>query len=151
MRGVVHAQPIGVSQGLGIVPMGFDASAALGVQQCLIGVGDDHFVAPCHQAPRDPFTLSRGREQDTGRGTLGKACSEPLPLGVDMPVQDLIALHDRTNLTLIFVHIDPNLLPGWSPTCGLDRVIACGAVCYHVKVTSRFISSTRGNTTCTIW
>ena len=33
----------------------------------------------------------------------------------------------ETHLPLLFVHIDANIGHGWSPLCGMDRVMVCGA------------------------
>ena len=33
----------------------------------------------------------------------------------------------ETHLPLLFVHIDANIGYGWSPLCGMDRVMVCGA------------------------
>jgi hypothetical protein len=48
---------------------------------------------------------------------------------------------NQTNLPLIFVHIDANMLRGWSPVYGTDVLILCEALCSHVRMTGRFISS----------
>jgi hypothetical protein len=65
-------------------------------------------------------------------------------LGADAPLDDLTALGEDVDLAVPLVHVDANMVHGWSlPFCGVDRgVLVWGSVCHHVKrEASRFIPS----------
>ena len=119
---MVRTQPTGVRPGLGIAPIRFDAPAALGIHRCVVGIGDDDLVTQLLQALCDPRAFGRGLKQDAGLRTRGKHRPKPFPLRVDTLLEHLAGLGDQTKVTLILVHIDANLIQGWSPVCGPDRV-----------------------------
>jgi hypothetical protein len=122
----VDAQATGVGQGLGSAASRLDAPTALGIQRRVVR-GDDNVVAQGLSAPGHPCPRSRGLEQEAGLWALGTHRCNPCSLGMDTLREHLAGLCDQTNLTLIFVHIDATMFPGWSPLGGIDRVIACGA------------------------
>jgi hypothetical protein len=60
--------------------------------------------------------------QNVGLRALGKHRRTPCPLGEEMRMQHLTGCGDETNGILLWVHLDANLVHGWSPVCGTDRV-----------------------------
>ena len=115
VRRMIRTQPTGVRQGLGIAPIHVDAPAALGVPRRVVGIGNDDLVTQRLQALGDPRSFSRGLEQDAGPRTLGKHRPKPFPLRMETLMEHLAGLGDQTNLTLILMHIDANIVHGWSP------------------------------------
>ena len=62
---------------------------------------------------------------------------------VDTLLEYLTGFGEDVHLTLLFVHIDATLFHSSPPVCGTDRVDPVWSLCYHVRMTSRFISSLR--------
>ena len=62
---------------------------------------------------------------------------------VDTLLEYLTGFGEDVHLTLLFVHIDATLFPSSPPVCGTDRVDPVWSLCYHVRMTSRFIASIR--------
>jgi hypothetical protein len=83
--------------------------------------------APPGCRPRPCFTRSARSPRDAGCGPLGTDHCPWLPWRGDALRQGFACRSQGTHLTLLFVATDANICHGWSPLCGMGRVMACGA------------------------
>jgi hypothetical protein len=82
-------QPAGFGQGPRVAAIRLDRPRPGRVHRDEVRVGDDHLVAQPFQAPRDPFALGRGLEEDAGPRAVAQDLGEPLGRGADAPLDDL--------------------------------------------------------------
>ena len=144
VRRTVRTQPTGMRQGLSIPTVRLDTPTALGVHRGVIGISHDDLVAQCLQTVGDPCAFGRGLAEDADLRTCGTNRCEPLALRLDTLMQHLTGFGEGTNLAWLFMDIDANICHGWSPVyAAWTAFIRCGDLCYHVRMTSRFLSSIR--------
>jgi len=71
-------------------------------------------VAQRFEAPRDPFALGRGFDQNPRAGSIAEHGREALWLGADPLLDQLAGLGEDADLAFLLVHIDANMVHGWS-------------------------------------
>ncbi len=91
--------------------------------------------------PRDPLALRRRLDQDPSPRMRAERRFEAGPLRDDPPFDHLPVRRDDGDLALILVNVDANMLHGWPPLRGVDRVMGMSGPVWATRGASRFIPS----------
>ena len=132
-----------------LAAIGLHASAPMPVHQCVIRIGDHHFVPERLQVLRDPLTFSRGLDQDAVVEATPEERGQVTTLvGIRRSITSPPSVMIRTWLSFLCRSMAPYSMAGLL-SCASERVFAVWSERYHLtKEASRFIISSEQGTRC---
>jgi hypothetical protein len=99
-----------------IAPIRLHLSTALRVHRREVGAGDDDLVPQRLAAPRHPLALCRGLDQDPGPRPVAQHLGESARLRPDPALKQFPLLGQDTDLAILLMDVDANMIHGWTPT-----------------------------------
>ena len=122
MRRAIRSHPAGLRQHQRIPPVGLHPPPPRRIHRGVVRIRHDHVMATLLDRLRHPFAFRRCLEQHVCPRPRRKHGGECLPRALDAPLDDLALRRQDADLTFPFVHVDANMLHGWSPFVRLERV-----------------------------
>src|SRR6266481_9585705 len=118
MGGMIRAEQARFGQGTGIAPVDLDLAGPRRIHGCEVWVRDNHLVPERIETAGHPFAIGRGLDENPRPWPGAEHGREALGLGADAPLDNLTALGEDIDLAFLLVHVDANMVHGWSlPFC----------------------------------